>query len=76
MSKNRWHLIENWKQGHKLYSTQWHILGLILSAFSTGMSLVYGSSDSIQHGMLPSWLNYLILFSIFLGAFIGRFIKQ
>lgn len=68
--------IYNWKDGWKFYSTWFHIAGLIFSGAGTGMALVYGSMDRIQHSLLPTWATYLIIFLIFLGAIIGRFTKQ
>jgi len=69
-------LIENWKKCLKLYSVRFHIVGLVLSGISTALALVYGAADSIQHSLLHTWETYLIFFIIFLGAFIGRLIKQ
>jgi len=69
-------LIEDWKKGLRLYSTRFHIIGLIFSATGTGLALLYGAQDSVQHAMLPTWITYPIFFFIFVGAFIGRFIKQ
>ncbi len=58
------------------HSTRLHILGIVLSALATGLSLAYGSADSVQHAMLPTWLTPLILGLIFVGAFVGRLLKQ
>jgi len=69
-------LIKDWKKGIKFYTTKFHIIGIGLSGISTGIALVYGSMDSIQHSIMPAWITYLIFFFIFLGAFLSRFIKQ
>lgn len=69
-------LIHNWKQGWKFYTTWLHLLGMIFSGVGTGLALAYGAMDSIQHSLFPTWVTYLIIFLIFTGALIGRFIKQ
>ncbi len=55
---------------------KFHLCGMAITGASTGLALVYGAADSTQHAMLTSWQTYCIFFVIFLGAFLGRFIKQ
>lgn len=69
-------VISNWRKGGKFYTTWIHILGMVFSGIGTGMALMYGAADQIQHSMLKTWETYLIFFLIFLGALIGRFLKQ
>jgi len=69
-------LIKDWRKGLKLYTTKLHLFGMGLTGLSTGLALVYGSMDTIQHSIIATWVTYLIFFFIFLGAFLARFIKQ
>ena len=69
-------LIPEWKRGWKFYTTWFHLAGLLFSGVGTGLAIVYGSLDSIQHSLLPSWATYSILFIMFLGAAVGKFIRQ
>ncbi len=69
-------LVSNWRRMLHWHCTKMHILGIVLSALATGLSLAYGSADSVQHAMLPGWLTPVVLGLIFVGAFIGRLLKQ
>ena len=69
-------LIQNWRDGFRMYTTWFHLLGLIFSGGGVGLAVLYGATDSTQHSLLPPWLNYSIFFIIFLGAAIGKFIRQ
>lgn len=66
----------SWRTIWRWHCTKMHILGILLSALATGLSLAYGSADSVQHAMLPPWLTPVVLGLIFVGAFIGRLLKQ
>lgn len=69
-------IIPNWRDWKRMYTTWFHLAGLIFSGVGTGLAIVYGSLDSIQHSLLPSWATYSIFFIMFLGAAIGKFIRQ
>lgn len=69
-------LVSDWRRALKWHSTRMHILGVILSALATGLSMAYGSADSVQHAMLPDWVAPVVLGGVFIAAFVGRLLKQ
>lgn len=69
-------LIPNWKQAHKLHCVRIAAVGTVLSWAASGLSAVYGATDSIQHAMLPGWATDLILGCIFVGVIVGRILHQ
>ena len=69
-------LIPNWRDAHKWHSVRLAAIGTVLSWLASGLAAVYGATDSIQHAMLPAWLNYLILGCIFAGVIVGRILHQ
>ncbi|HQT76829.1 MAG: hypothetical protein KGL35_25920 [Bradyrhizobium sp.] len=69
-------LVPNWRRALHWHSTQMHILGIVLSALATGLSMAYGSADSVQHAMLPGWVAPVVLGLVFVAAFVGRILKQ
>ena len=69
-------LVPNWRRALHWHSTRLHILGIGLSALATGLSMAYGSADSVQHAMLPAWVAPAVLGLVFVAAFIGRILKQ
>ena len=69
-------LVSNWRRALHWHSTRMHILGVILSALATGLSMAYGSADSVQHAMLPDWVAPVVLGGVFIAAFVGRLLKQ
>lgn len=69
-------MIPNWRDWKRMYTTWFHLAGLLFSGIGTGLALVYGSLDTLQHSLIPTWVTYLIMFIIFLGAAVGKFIRQ
>lgn len=69
-------LIPEWRKGWKFYTTWFHAIGVVFSGVGVGIATLYGATDSVQHSLLPQWLTYVIFFLIFVGAAIGRFIRQ
>ena len=65
-------LITNWRKCFQLHCIKGLTFGIVLSALSTGLAIVYGSADASQHALIPSWLTYIVFFCIFTGSFIGR----
>lgn len=69
-------LVSNWRNAHKLYCVRIAAVGTALSWIASGLAAVYGATDSVQHAMLPAWLNYLIFGCIFAGVIVGRILHQ
>ncbi len=69
-------ITSSWRTIWGWHSTKMHILGIGLSALATGLSLAYGSADSVQHAMLPGWVAPVVLGLVFVAAFVGRLLKQ
>lgn len=70
------YLIYNWNRPFHLHSIKGLTVGVIFSALSTALALVYGSADASEHALVPAWITYFIFFLIFCGSFIGRLLKQ
>jgi len=79
MSITEWlnkHLVDGWNRPFRFHSIKSVTVGMVLSSASTGLALVYGSADPLQHAMIPHWMTSAIFFVIFTGSFIGRLWKQ